>query len=83
MCKILNLFELNFVGNCLNLFIFDNCNDENCFWYLILLDLSLCDLIEFIINESFFFFFKFNIVKFGWNFKYRIVFFFLKYRMFY
>lgn len=56
MCKILNLFELNFVGNCLNLFIFDNCNDENCFWYLILLDLSLCDLIEFIINESFFFF---------------------------
>lgn len=56
MCKILNLFVLNFVGNCLNLFIFDNCNDENCFWYLILLDLSLCDLIEFIINESFFFF---------------------------
>lgn len=56
MCKILNLFELNFVGNCLNLFIFDNCNDENCFWFLILLDLSLCDLIEFIINESFFFF---------------------------
>lgn len=56
MCKILNLFVLNFVGNCLNLFIFDNCNDENCFWYLKLLNLSLCDLIEFIINESFFFF---------------------------
>lgn len=56
VCKIPNLLELNFAGNRLNLSTFDNRNDENCFWFLISLDLSLCDLTEPITNESFSFF---------------------------
>lgn len=56
VCKIPNLLVLNFAGNRLNLSTFDNRNDENCFWYLKSLNLSLCDLTEPIINESFSFF---------------------------
>lgn len=56
VCKIPNLLTLNFEGNRLNLSTFDNRNDENCFWYLKSLNLSLCDLTEPITNESFSFF---------------------------